>query len=235
VIPGTALGLVLTVAALGPGYIYLRVAERRSERPERSGLLEAVELAVVGALASTTALLIVGALADWTHVADAHWLAAHPANYAGQHPLRLLWLVALTLGLAYLIAFAVAKVRHRTPDVIRPAGSAWTEAFKKDCPKGRVAVLTVELRDGRKVEGTLRAHTPSVDYNRELYLTAPLRVQAGPASAPTGLGSTSFMVLRETDIIAVSGKYVGAKPAGSHPPGAGHTSETAAADQSVSK
>jgi hypothetical protein len=235
VIPGTALGLVLTVAALGPGYIYLRVAERRSARPERSGLLEAVELAVVGALASTAALLIVGALADWTQVANAHWLAAHPAHYASDHPLRLLWLVALTLALAYLIAWAVANLMHRTADVIRPAGSAWTEAFITDCPKGSAAVLTVELRDGRNVEGTLRAHTPSVDYNRELYLTAPLRVQARPASPPTRLDSTSFMVLRETDILAVSGKYIEAEPVESDRPGAGHASETAAADQSVSE
>jgi hypothetical protein len=226
VIPGTALGLVLTVAALGPGYIYLRVVERRNARPERSGLLEAVELVIVGALASTAALLVIGALADWTHIANAHWLAAHPASYAGHHPLRLLWLVALTLGLAYLIAFAVANVIHRAPDAIRPAGSAWTEAFITECPKGSAAVLTVELRDGRKIEGTLRAHTPSVDYNRELYLTAPLRVQAGPASAPTPLGSTSFMVLRETDILAVSGKYVDAEPVGSGGPGADHTRET---------
>jgi hypothetical protein len=212
VIPGTALGLVLAVAALGPGYVYLRVAERRSARPERSSLLEAVELAVVGALASTAALLVVGALADWTHVANAHWLAADPASYTGHHPLRLLWLVALTLGLAYLIAFAAAKVIHRTPDVIRPAGSAWTEAFINKCPKGCATVLTVELRDGRKVEGTHGAHTPSVDYNRELYLRAPLRVQAGPASAPACLDSDSFMVLRETDILAVSGKYPEATP-----------------------
>jgi hypothetical protein len=235
VIPGTALGLVLTVAALGPGYIYLRVTERRSARPERSGLLEAVELAVVGALASTTALLVVGALADWTRVANAHWLAVDPASYVGHHPLRLLWLVAVTLGLAYLIAFAVAKVTHRTPDVIRPAGSAWTEAFIKECPKGRVAVLTVELRDGRKVEGTLRAHTQSVDYNRELYLSAPLRVQAGPASAPVRPGSTAFMVLRETDIIAVSGKYVGGKPLAPNGPGAAKTREPGGAGQSVSE
>jgi hypothetical protein len=226
VIPGTALGLVLTVAALGPGYIYLRVVERRNARPERSGLLETVELAVVGALASIVALLVVGALADWTHVANAHWLAAHPASYASHHPLRLLWLLALTLGLAYLIAFVVAHLTHRAPDAIRPAGSAWTEAFIDERPKGSAAVLTVELRDGRKVEGTLRAHTPSVDYNRELYLTAPLRVQAGPASAPARLDSTSFMVLRETDILAVSGKYVAAEPVGSRGPGAGYTGET---------
>ncbi len=214
-IPGTALGLVLTVAALGPGYIYLRVAERRHARPERSGLLEGVELAVVGALASIASLLVVGVVADATGVANAHWLGAHPASYLGHHPLRLLWLVALALVLAYGIAFGAATLMLRgVPDAIRPAGTAWTEAFIADCPNNEVAVLIVELRDGRRIEGTLGAHTPSADYNRELYLRAPLRVQAGPASRPISL-SSSFMILREADILAVSGGYKGATPADS--------------------
>jgi hypothetical protein len=211
VIPDTALGLILTVAALGPGYIYLRVAERRSRRPERSGLLEAVELAVIGALASTVALLIVGALADWFGIANVHWLGAHPAVYAGHHPLRLLWLVSAALALAYLIAYVAAIVAHHgKPDAIRPAGSAWTEAFMSERPKTTATVLTVELRDGRRVEGTLQAHTPNPDDNRELYLIAPIRVQAGPRSTPVRLAE-SFVVLRETDILAISGRYKAGK------------------------
>jgi hypothetical protein len=43
------------------------------------------------------------------------------------------------------------------------------------------------------------------------------------------LRSTSFMVLRETDILAVSGKYVETEPVGSNGLGAGHTSETGGA------
>ena len=206
-IPDTALGLILTVAALGPGYVYLRVAELRNVRPERSALIEAIELAVVGALCSTSALLIVGALADWRGTANAHWFGAHPRAYIGHHPLRLLWLVSIALLVAYAIAYLAARIIHRGKhESIRPGSSAWTEAMFNMCPKGSATVATVELRDGRRVEGVLRAHMPTPgDENRELYLAAPIRVQT-PYGSPISLPD-SFMLLREKDILAVSGKY----------------------------
>jgi hypothetical protein len=209
VIPGTALGVVFVVAAFGPGYVYLRVAEQRSDRHERSDLVEAVELAVTGAFASTVALLAVAALADWLGLFDVHVFSLSPHSYFAYHPLRILWLLALVLTVAYGIAFVAAHILHRQhPANIRP-GTAWTQAFRaaRSLDSGLLVRATVELRDGRKVEGTLGAHSTEIAENRELLLKAPMRVLAGHSAVPESL-SDDTMVLREIDILAVSGRLV---------------------------
>jgi hypothetical protein len=209
VIPGTALGVVFVVAAFGPGYLYLRVAERRSIRLERSGLLEAVELAVVGAFASTIALLIVAALADELGVINVHWLSTGPRIYFAHHPLRLLWLLTVSLGAAYGLAYLAARVAHRGQPASIVPGTAWTEAFQEARgPGSKVAVrATVELRDGRKIEGTLRGHSTEIADNRDLLLVAPLRAQAGPKSTPTTL-TDAVVLLREADVVTLSARFV---------------------------
>jgi hypothetical protein len=213
VIPSTALGVVFVVAAFGPGYLYLRVAEQRSSRHERSGLVEAVELAVVGAFTSTVALLGVVALFDWCHVIDAHLFSARPHVYLAHHPLRILWILATVLAVAYGIAYVAARIVHRQPATIR-AATAWSEGFgaARWSDKEVIVRATVELRDGRKIEGTLTGHSTEVAENRELLLTAPLRVEAAPGVTPETL-SDSLMVLREVDILAVSGRFFPAAPA----------------------
>lgn len=214
-IPSTTLGVVFALAALGPGYVYLRVAEQRSARPARSGLLDAVELAVIGAFASTVALLVVLAVADCLLVLNIHALSRGPKTYLENHPLRLLWIVAVVLVAAYGIAYLAARVSHfRQARSIRPAGTGWAQAFIWSRPHASdVIVVTVELRDGRKITGPLIGHTIEAEDNRELCLAAPLRVQPGPAAQTTTLDDR-FMLLREADIVAISGRYV----AGVDPP-----------------
>jgi Family of unknown function (DUF6338) len=196
--------LILAVAAFGPGYVYLRAAERRSARASRSGLVEAVELAVLGAFASTVALLIIGCLADATGLADVRAFVSHPHTYLARHPLKILWLVALSLALAYGIAWGAALLVHRKDATIRPAGSAWSEVLTDRCPPGHGVRVTAELRDGRKVQGTYGGMTLGADENRELYLRGPMRQLVG--SRQTSLPD-AFLVLRECDILAISGNY----------------------------
>jgi hypothetical protein len=214
VIPTTALGLVVFLAALGPGYVYLRVAERRGVRPERSGLLEAVELAVVGAFASTVATLAVFALADAANVVNIHVLGSDPQHYAEDHPLRLLWLVAVTLLTGYALAWTGARLVHlRNEPNIVPGGTAWGNAFRAELPHPYDVVrVTVELRDGRKLTGPLGGFTTDADADRELCLAAPIFVQLpGPGAQPTRL-EDDFIVAREADILAISGKYLRGQP-----------------------
>lgn len=135
-IPSTALELVVFLAALGPGYLYIRVAEQRANRPERSGLVEAVELVVIGAFASTVALLGVLALAGWANVLHVHALGRDPSAYLKLHPLRLFWVVAIALLFAYGLAYAAARLvhRHQSP-TIRPAAlRGYLRSQKTDRP-----------------------------------------------------------------------------------------------------
>jgi hypothetical protein len=220
VIPTTALGLVVFLAALGPGYVYLRVAERRGVRPERSGLLEAVELAVVGAFASTVATLAVFALADAANVVNIHTLGSDPQHYAEDHPLRLLWLVAVTLLTGYALAWTGARLVHlRNEPNIVPGGTAWGNAFRAELPHPYDVVrVTVELRDGRKLTGPLGGFTTDADADRELCLAAPIFVQLPEPGAQQIPLEEDFIVAREADILAISGKYFPGKPPTPRPP-----------------
>lgn len=183
-------------------------------RPERSGLLEAVELAVIGAFASTVAFLVVLALAGLARIIGVHDLSHDPTDYIKNHPLRLLWLTAIVLVVAYVVAYVAARVSHlRQAANIRPAGTAWSEAFIRDLPRpSDVIRATVELHDGRKIEGTLAGTTAGAVENREIYLAAPLRVQTQGGGAAGQTLSDQFMLVRENDVLAISGRYVAGVP-----------------------
>lgn len=77
----TLLGLLLFAASLGPGYVYLRVAELREPRQERSQLVEAAELVFAGVVASTIGSLVIVAIAEATETVDVDELALDPASY----------------------------------------------------------------------------------------------------------------------------------------------------------
>jgi type IV secretory pathway VirB2 component (pilin) len=176
-------------------------------------LLEAVELAVIGAFASTVALLVVLAVAGLAKIIGVHDLSHHPTAYIKNHPLRLLWLVAVVLVVACGVAYAAARISHlRQAASIRPAGTAWSEAFVRDLPRASDVIrATVELRDGRKIEGTLAGTTAGAVENREIYLAAPLRVQARGGAAAQTLPDR-FMLVRENDVLAISGRYIAGMP-----------------------
>jgi hypothetical protein len=219
VIPTTALGLVVFLAALGPGYVYLRVVERRGVRPERSGLLEAVELAVVGAFASTVATLAVLSLADAANVINIHILSGDPQHYVEDHPLRLLWLIAVTLLTGYTLAWAGARLIHlRTEASIVPGGTAWGNVFRAELPHPYDVVrVTAELRDGRKLTGPLGGFTTDADDDRELCLAYPILVQLPDSGAETTKLEDDFVVVREADILAISGTYLPGQPPAARP------------------
>lgn len=188
--------------------MYIRVAERRAKRPERSGLVEAVELVVIGAFASTIALLGVLVLAEWTSVLNVYALGRDPSAYLKLHPLRLFWTVAVALLFAYDLAYIAARVvhRHQSP-TIRPGGTAWQFAFSENRPAYHVVAVSVELRDGRVIQGVLAGTTTDADENREMCLLAPIAVRDGPEGQPQAL-TDQFLLLRESDVLAVSGRYL---------------------------
>jgi hypothetical protein len=213
VIPSTTLGLVVFLAALGPGYVYLRVAERRTARPERSGLVEAVELVVIGALASSLTLLVVVSIADTLNAIDVRSLSSAPRRYFDRHTLTVLWLLALALALAYVVAYVAARSmhRHRRP-TIRPGGTSWQTAFDFGRPtKDHVVVVNLELRDHRLFAGILGGFTVDEQDNREIWLVAPLAVRKGPRAEAQVMVGDEFIIVRESDIVTVTGRYLPGK------------------------
>lgn len=132
-IPYTTLGLIVSLAALGPGYLYIRAAEVRSPRPERSGLVEAVELVVIGAFASTLSLIIVVLVAGWANAVNAHSLLVTPTLYFHHHAFAVVELLGLALIAAYLLAYVGARTVHRRQTAsLRPGVTSWSG----DCSGG---------------------------------------------------------------------------------------------------
>jgi hypothetical protein len=177
VIPNTLLGLLVFAASLGPGYIFVRVAETRDPRPERSTLLELAELVFVGSAASAAAFSLGFIVAEATGWVDLDRLAAAGAtDYMLNNPYRGFSFLVAVLGITYVGTWLVAKhllYRGRPrPVLLHPI---WHEVLWDDSGAKRVFV-TVELRDGRKVAGYASAYT-SQDVSpedKELVLQRPI-------------------------------------------------------------
>jgi hypothetical protein len=204
VIPSTFLGLVLFVASLGPGYVFLATTERRRPRRDQSQLAEAVQMAVIGAMASgAAALAVLG-----TGVLDRACLSKEGSHYFLLEPLRGLGALLLFFLLAYLGAWLGARIWCLgLPKTHHPAATGWQLAFAdRRSDRSDVTVLTIEMVDGRRVTGVLGDFTGTADDDRELVLVSPLAVQAAHDAEPIELDD-KFLVLRESEIRAVSGRY----------------------------
>jgi hypothetical protein len=206
--PSTLLGIVVLVVSLGPGYVYVRVAERHEPRPERSQLLEAVEMAVFGAVASTISLTATLILADLTNAIDVSALIERSKTYFADHAVAALCAGLVATLLAYLVAFAAGFARHRSKQAaVWPGRTIWLDVLWHKRPtQDHTALTTIELRDGRVLIGMLYGFTAQDAENREIALRAPLAAKPGPHGL-FELLRDEFILLREEEVRYVSGKY----------------------------
>jgi flagellar biogenesis protein FliO len=168
--------------ALLPGWIFVRLAETRCERPDRSQLAELLELAAVGF--STTAVSAI-AVASLSLIKGFSWVFnvaawAHTRNqYLGDHLATALGSMALIIALSCALAFGLFVLVHRRR---RPGdrsfnvgGTVWVAALT--ALNGRMSTVGVYLHDGSIIEGVLFCCTAGTgDGPREIALTAPIRV-----------------------------------------------------------
>jgi Family of unknown function (DUF6338) len=218
--PDTVLGLVVLLTSLGPGFVYMQVAERREARTPRSGLLEAVELILLGAAASTITVVAVSLVASVLTPLDVRALARQPDAYYHEHPLLVIGLGATALAAAYPVAWLVARLTFRSKPVTNAPGSAWFRMLSSARPSTDHGVYaTLELRDGRKIAGTIASFTLDEDNpNREIALWEPV-VQLPGQLRPARLGLTDrFLLIREADVLAISGQYYAASAVGAAEP-----------------
>lgn len=197
--------MLLFAASLGPGYTYVRLAERREPRQERSPLVEAAELVLVGTTASAIALLLVLAVTETADFADGDRLVSAPADYVVDSPLRVLGLLLTAGVLANGGAALVAVLMHRGSEAsIKPGYSAWHFLLADEVGVHR-KYATVELRDGRSVAGWVAAYTvePADPDKRELILSTPLRVKKS-SDGQFELMLDDGIILQGADIVAIS-------------------------------
>lgn len=70
-VPTSLVGVLVFLAAFAPGFVWVRVAEARTLRADRSPLFETVELGFVGATASLIAAALVGLTDAWLDLGSA--------------------------------------------------------------------------------------------------------------------------------------------------------------------
>jgi hypothetical protein len=205
VISDTLFGIVAFAATAGPGYVYVRLAERREPRHDRSSLQEAAELVLVGGLATTIGLFPLardleprwrgGSRAPRRECPE---LSAHPTWAQPIAPparprdqSRGGWLVArIQWG-------KPGKTGH-----IQPSDSAWYAAFRRQAPKDHGVLVTITMRDESAVTGLLGAFTVPPVTDREILLNAPkdrpLYVQQ-----PNGV----LLALRRPNVVSLAARH----------------------------
>jgi len=206
VIPGSLAGLILFAASLGPGYVYVRVAERRTPRTERSQLLEAAELLVIGALTTTVVAMLVLLGAREVGLVDVNAVRREGLAYLLLHPLRGCLTLGAIFALSYTVAGLAAYLAHRQEQPSQQPGTVWREVLGQK-KRTHDAWATVELRDGRFLQGQVASYTlDTVSEPRELALAAPI-YQRRPSNAEVEDVRGDFLTLREEDAIYVAVEY----------------------------
>lgn len=212
-IPDGLFALVLFAASLGPGYVYIRVAERRRPRAERSQLLELAELLVIGALTTTLVATLVVFVAREVGLIDAHGVRRDRLDYLLLHPLRGFVTLGAIFALSYAAAGLAALVLHRKEQPSQQPGTVWREVLGQD-KETHDAITTIELRDGRAVQGQLATYTlDSPAESRELALRAPMRQRRAKSAAVEAVPD-DFLILREEDMLYVAVAYLPKPSAG---------------------
>ena len=176
-IPTSVTGLLLLVAVLAPGYLWVLYTERRFVRPNRTGIQEVAELLVVGVVATTSAAVsLLGVAELFDKAPTLAELAKQRGSYFEAHPWLTVIGVSVVVLLACLGSWFVAWLMFRKQEANISHTSAWHRTLgvgAKDQPV-RVAV---DLKDGRTVEGYVWVYDLETSDSRSIALQRPIKVR----------------------------------------------------------
>ena len=207
--PGTVAGFLFLIAALSPGFVFHRMLAKYHFRDTRSPVVELVEMATAGALATAVAVLmtlglgeLVPGLLSATEVAgDVNALRTRPWSVLG----ALAVVLPLSLGLAAATGWLWTRRARERPSPIRQ-GSVWSGVLSAK-KNGKPAYLAVELEDGRVFEGVFRALSDADDPDRDaVVLRKPIAV-SGPGDIERTKVNEEFVLIPRTVIRVVHGTY----------------------------
>lgn len=214
--PSTLLGLIILLAAIGPGYCFIVARGRRVPDRGLSELRELVELALVGSLCTVVAALAVTAVAarqvDWPDTDDLSTIIAQPMVYLLESPARLTGALVgavLVLLIACAVAYLLAVLIHwDSRPSIDPRGSAWRTIFSEEY-RGHDKETTVLLDGGAQLVGYAHGFTvgPDEEQQRELLLARPF-VYKPDGDAPPYKLDVDRLVVRSDQIRLLTVKYV---------------------------
>jgi hypothetical protein len=209
-VPGSVVGLLLLFAALGPGFIWVLVSERRTPQAERTPLLETAQLIAVGGLSSLAGAAIALFVFRELDVIVPAALERDGTGYLLLHPLRAFLVLAGAATASLALAWIAARIVYRGDPPSQRPGTTWRQVLGAN--KDRAAVATVALRSGRLIQGVILAyelHPPTEP--RDIALGQPLFVVDAATASTTRLFGDA-LVLSEGEIEWISVDY--ARPAG---------------------
>lgn len=221
-IPSSFVGLVLFALVLAPGWIWVRVGEKRKVRPHRSQLFEAAELVTQGVVFTSASALAVGILgAASGALPDLADLVAPGSTYVQDEPYRVVGAVAGVLLLSLVTAYAAARYAHRGSEPsLSPASSVWLDVFAEG-GKDRPIWVSAELTDGRVIEGFLSSYSTEGDTGeRDVALQVPMIREVD--SSERVRVDADRVVLNGTQIAAMWVRYEWER----HPTGAAEVATT---------
>ena len=203
-IPDNVVGLLLFVASLAPGYVYTIISERYEPRGDRSALMEAAGLVLVGALSSVVALLVLLIIAQATGFLDLGRILEHGTDYLANEPIKVLVSLVAALLLALVFAVVAALWVHRKQEPsLRPNRPVWLEVERKAREGGNPAFVAIQLRDGRVLEGFADAYSvvTAGDERRDFALQAPIYLRASVDAKRVKWGNTASVAVPDSEIV----------------------------------
>lgn len=206
-IPDSIAALLIVAAIFGPGYAFIRVAERRDPRPARSALLELTELVSIGLSCSAATTLAGIVVAEETGWVDVEALGRDGTAYALANPTPVFLAFGVVLLASFILASLLSWWLHRTLPATLRHYSVWHELFRRQ-QDGRAPYATVELRDGRTIAGPVAVYTVEErpPDERDLVLIQPI-VARSNARAEFVQIPDERVLLRASDFAAVSLTY----------------------------
>jgi hypothetical protein len=224
VVPSTWLSVLLFFLFIAPGLLFDLLSEQRRAGVSESTFRE-ISRIVLGSLAFSGFAFAVLAVVRWVRPAwmpDPQRLLDSKDPYAKEHYL----LILRTLTLQVLLALTAASGWHiilariqgepfwqkllakiQSGATIRQV-SAWTQVFKRDCPKGHDAYVRVRLEGGIIYFGLVANFSSDLDVDgRELILAKPIMSKTGENQMAAMPGQYQRVVIRGSAIEVMSVEY----------------------------
>ncbi|HVE91410.1 MAG TPA: DUF6338 family protein [Actinomycetota bacterium] len=191
--PTTFLGLLIFVAFLAPGFVFVLIREQRRPSPERSVFRETALFLLSGLLGNILALLLFGLARTKfpNRTPDVGQLIRQPGPYAEGHYLELAW---WSLGFLVLSCVTAIVLAHQDPRKWRlisflgnrkflsflggsiSVDSAWEVVFNSEAIAETEKHCGCLLEDGTWISGVLASSSPDPREtgDRELVLAPPI-------------------------------------------------------------
>ena len=217
--PTSALGVLVFVLAVFPGFYYELIRGRRFTRAKESAFYEASRAVAASVLlglpAATLAFLMWLLIVNQSSPPDVTALIKRDPVYIGTHARELAISLGIYIGSSFLLAhvwiivlrlYGLAKVKFLAPSQgVTSSHSLWAHVFKYRAPKGHISVAEVRMKSGEIWVGPVLTFTTEHELSdRELVLHTPIR--HSDAENPNRLIVTSHraVVLRGPEIESIS-------------------------------